>query len=311
MPAGRADYNEMEENTMMSRLLAGVLPGIASTVLALQPVQAADYKIGVLAKDGAAKAKSTWQATADFLGQKLPGDTFTLVPLGFDEVFPAVEKGDVQFFVVNSSMFVTARDKYAASAVATMVVSRQGKSSPAFGGVVFTRANNAAVNTFADLKGKSFMAVDAKSFGGWQMAQKALLDAGIDPSKDFTRLAFGGTHENVVLAVQNGDADAGTVRTDTLEGMAAAGDIGLADFKVLNRQAHADFPFVVSTPLYPEWPIARTSGTDPAAAAKVADALVAMKADDKAAKDAKVAGWSKPLDYGPVEALQKTLGDVK
>jgi twitching motility protein PilJ len=301
----------MEEKTMMSRLLAGVLPGIVSALLALQPAQAADYKVGVLAKDGAAKAKAAWQATADYLAQKLPGDTFTLVPLGFDEVYPAVEKNEVHFFVVNSSMFVTARDKHGAGAIATMVVSRQGKNSPAFGGVIFTRAKNAAINGLADLKGKSFMAVDAKSFGGWQMAQKALLDAGVDSTKDFTRLSFGGTHENVVLAVQNGDADAGTVRTDTLEGMAAAGDIGLEDFKVLNKQTHADFPFVVSTPLYPEWPMAKSSGTDAAAAAKVADALVAMKPDDKAAKDAKVAGWSKPLDYGPVEALQKTLGDVK
>ena len=36
-------------------------------------------------------------------------------------------------------------------------------------------------------------------------------------------------------------------------------------------------------------------------------ALKAMANDDKAAKAAKIVGWSDPLDYGPVEDLQKTL----
>jgi twitching motility protein PilJ len=32
-----------------------------------------------------------------------------------------------------------------------------------------------------------------------------------------------------------------------------------------------------------------------------------MKPDDEAAKNAKIVGWTDPLDYQPVEDLQKTL----
>lgn len=32
-----------------------------------------------------------------------------------------------------------------------------------------------------------------------------------------------------------------------------------------------------------------------------------LKPEDAAAKSAKVVGWTDPLDYGPVEALQKAL----
>lgn len=202
---------------------------------------AGDYKIGVLAKRGAAKAMQKWGATADYLNEKLQGDTFTIVPLDFEQVFPAIENGEVNFFLVNSSMFVTAEVKYGASPIATMVNSRQGEALKSFGGVVLTYLDRDDINSLADIKGKNFMAVKGSSFGGWQMAYKAFLDQGIDPMRDFASVQFGGKHDNVVFAVQNGEADAGTVRTDTLERMAADGDIDLSEFKIIDAKQHAGF----------------------------------------------------------------------
>ncbi len=269
---------------------------------------AAEVKIGVLAKDGPAKALSQWESTAAYLTEKVPGSTFSVVPLDFGAVYDAIEGGAVDFFLVNSSMFVTAQARFGANAVATMVNSRQGKPLNAFGGVVFTYANRDDIATLADLKGKRFMAVEETSFGGWQMAYKVLLDKGIDPKSDFASLEFGGKHENVVFAVQSGAVDAGTVRTDTLERMAAAGDIAMDEFKILHQQQPDGFPFVVSTPLYPEWPFARAAKVADALAAEVGAALKAMPADSPAAQAAKVVGWSDPLDYGTVKALQAALG---
>jgi twitching motility protein PilJ len=188
-----------------------------------------------------------------------------------------------------------------------MVNSRQGKPLNAFGGVIFTAADNDAINALGDLKGKSFMAVEKSSFGGWQMAYKEILDAGVDPLTDFAKLEFGDKHDNVVLAVLNGAVDSGTVRTDTLERMAAGGGIDLEDFKIINKKDHAGFPFVCSSALYPEWPLAKTQKTPDALAQEVVQALKQMAATDQAAKDAKVVGWTDPLDYAPVESLQQSL----
>ena len=264
-------------------------------------------KIGVLAKNGPAKAMGQWKATGDYLSASLPGVSFEIVPLDFKEVNPAVEKEQVAFFLVNSSMFVEAKVRYGAVAVATMINSRQGKPLKAFGGVVITTADNADINDFKDLKGKTFMAVSKSSFGGWQMAYKEILDAEVDPYSDFAKLEFGGKHENVVLAVLNGGVNAGTVRTDTLERMAADETVFMDDFKVIHAQSHLDFPFVCSTPLYPEWPLARVAGTDVDLANKVAEALMKIKPEDPAAQKAKVVGWTTALDYTPVETLQKKL----
>ena len=264
-------------------------------------------KVGVLANNGSAKALKQWGATGEFLTAKI-GQPVEIIPLSFDKVFPAIESGNVDFFLVNSSMFITAKVRYNATAVATMVNSRQGKALKSFGGVVFTSAYNDGINTFADLKGKKFAAVKKSSFGGWQMGYKELIDAGIDPVKDFASLDFSGKHDNVVFAVQNEEVEAGTVRTDTLERMAAAGDISMDDFKILNKKEYGDFPFVCSTTLYPEWPLGKVAATDSALAEKVVAALLEVKPEDKAAKNAKIIGWTAPLDYSGIEALQESLG---
>lgn len=266
-----------------------------------------NYKIGVLAKRGPVKALQKWKPTGNYLTAKIPGKTFEIVPLDFDAVNPAIEKEEVDFFLVNSSMFVTAKVKYGASPIATMINSRQGQPLKSFGGVMLTLAENEEINSLSDLKEKSFMAVKDSSFGGWQMAYKEIIDAGIDPKKDFAALQFGGKHDNVVLAIQNGAVEAGTVRTDTLERMAAEGYVYMDEFRIINQKEHQGFPFVCSTTLYPEWPLAKTQQTPDAVADLVTESLKQMKPGDPAAKSAKVVGWTDPLDYGPVEALQKSL----
>ncbi|MBN2126523.1 MAG: phosphate/phosphite/phosphonate ABC transporter substrate-binding protein [Deltaproteobacteria bacterium] len=265
------------------------------------------YKIGVLAKRGPVKALEMWKATADYLTSAIEGKAFEVVPLDFDEVNAAIEKGKVDFFLVNSSMFVTAKVNYGAVEIATMVNSRQGQPLKSFGGVIIASADNDAVRSLEDLKGKTFMAVQESSFGGWQMAYKEMLDAGIDPLKDLAKLEFGGKHDNVVLAVQNGVVVAGTVRTDTLERMAAEGLIEMDEFRIIEKKDHKDFPFVCSTALYPEWPLARTAKTPDGVAQEVVEALKKLTPEQEAAKNAKIVGWVDSLDYGPVEALQRTL----
>ena len=84
---------------------------IIGCVLALGSVATANetYKISVLAKRGPVKALSQWKATGDYLTAHVADKTFEIVPLDFDEVNPAIEANRVDFFLVNSSMFVTAK----------------------------------------------------------------------------------------------------------------------------------------------------------------------------------------------------------
>ncbi len=116
------------------------------------------------------------------------------------------------------------------------------------------------------------------------------------------------TYRIGVLAVLTGAVDAGTVRTDTLERMAAEGSIYMDKVRVLNPADPPGFPFACSTELYPEWPLDSLRHTPPAVADRMAGALRALEPGDRAARAARIAGWTDPLDYGPVAELQQSLG---
>lgn len=263
--------------------------------------------VGVLSHRGAEATLETWGPTADYLNSAVACCTFEIVPLDFDEVEPAVQYGQVDFVLVNSGIYVNLERRFRVSRIATLN-NRGGQIyHNLFGGVIFARADRDDIADLQDLRGKRFMGVDATSLGGFQMAWRELKAAGIDPYQDFASLRFGGIHDAVVMAVLEGRADAGAVRTNILEGMAAAGLIQMDDFKIINRRYHPEFFFLHSTPLYPEWPFSTLQHTPSDLARKVAVALLLMAPNDPAAIIGRYAGWTIPLDYQLVHDLFQEL----
>jgi PAS domain S-box-containing protein len=267
-----------------------------------------EIRIGVLSHRGETSTLSVWTPTADYLSATLDGYRFTIVPLAFDRVNGSVDSGAVDFILVNPGIYVNLEVQYRVSRIATMN-NRRGNNAlyNIFGGVIFSRRDRLDLKGLKDLKGQRFMAVDETSLGGFQMAWRELTASGINPYQDFSTLIFGGIHDEVVLAVLNRDVDAGTVRTDILERMAAAGTVRLDDFRIINPQTDSEFPFAHSTRLYPEWPFSKVRHTSNTLAQQVAIALLQMPADHPAALTGNYAGWTIPLDYEPVHVLFREL----
>jgi len=266
-------------------------------------------KIGILAKRGAAHCLKKWSPTADYLTEKLPGNKFKIIPIDFDHINNMVDSGAVDFILANSSIYVELEIKFGVNRIATLKNKRLIGTHTYFGGVIFCLKQRENVQRLIELKGKSFMAVKENSFGGWLMAWRELKEKGIDPFSDFSSFSFGGTHDAVVLAVKDGRVDAGTVRTDTLERMQLEGKIDLDYFHVIHDHAE-DFhpPYLHSTRMYPEWPIAKVKHTSDALAESVAIQLIGMSENSTAAKAASCSGWTIPLNYQSVHDCQKILG---
>ncbi len=265
-------------------------------------------KIGVLANLGKEAAVKLWTPTADYIASQIPEYSFAIIPLSFDEISQTVERGEVDFVLTNPSVYVELEHKYGVSRIATIDTMYEGMEYNRFGGVIFTRADRVDIKDMHDLKGKTFIAVHETSFGGWLAARKELKAADIDIYRHFTRLMFSGeSQEQVVLAVRDRKADAGTVRTGILENMTADGKIRLEDFKMLNPQNIEGFALLLSTNLYPEWAFGMLRHTSDELAEKVAAALLMMPSDSNAAMAAKIAGFTIPLDYHPVHELMKEL----
>jgi ABC-type phosphate/phosphonate transport system substrate-binding protein len=264
-----------------------------------QPVQ--EIKIGVLAKRGPELALQKWSATADYLSTALPGYRFDIVPLGFAEIHTAVMEERIDFVLANPAFYVELEKLYGVNRIATLInQDLPGQQLTTFGGVIFVRADRNDIQNIRDLQDNSFMAVEQRSFGGWIMCWRELHQLGFDPKRFFSSLHYGKTHDTVVHAVRNSEVDGGTVRTDTLERMADAGTINLDEFRILNEQQNENFPFKLSTSLYPEWPFAAVKNTSIDLSRQVASALLAMDADEAAARASKSGGWTVPLNYQPV-----------
>ena len=68
-----------------------------------------------------------------------------------------------------------------------------------------------AIQTLADLKGKDVSFGSQSSTSGHLMPRSVLLQAGIDPDKDFRRVAYSGAHDATIAAVASGKVQAGAL----------------------------------------------------------------------------------------------------
>ncbi|HPG20357.1 MAG TPA: PhnD/SsuA/transferrin family substrate-binding protein, partial [Flexilinea sp.] len=282
----------------------GKMPYIDSEPTIVEPYE---LKIGVIAARGIDQCLSQWESTAEYLSDHIENHHFTIVPLSYDEVNAAVENKDVDFILVNPSVYVELEELYGVSSLATMENLVAGESVNKFAGVIFTRADNDEINDLEDIAGKDFAAVDEVSFGGWQMSWYEFLENDIDPLKDFSSISFLGTQDAVVYAVINGDYAAGTVRSDTLESMADEGLINFNEIKVIHQHMDNTLPVVHSTASYPNWPIAKTDHISEDLGNQIAYALITMDPTSQAAADSMTTGWSIPLSYKSVSDVLKAL----
>ena len=265
-----------------------------------------EIKVGVLSHRGDAATLKLWAPTAEYLTNTIVDHQFSILPLDFDEIEPAVANQEIDFLLVNPGIYVVMEVKHRISRIATMNNLVGENKMNLFGGVIFTAASNKRINGLNDLENRSFMAVDKTSLGGYQMAWRELASNGIDMDSDM-EVSFGGIHDKVVQAVLSGDVDAGTVRTGILSSMADQGLIDLSDIKVLNAKSADGFPLSHSTELYPEWPFSKLQHTTNQLAQRVAIALLEMSELEPAVQWGEYAGWTIPLEYQPVHDLLKEL----
>jgi two-component system sensor histidine kinase TtrS len=271
--------------------LAALLP--LSTSIGL-----ADIRIGILAKRGPEVVEQRWSALGQYLANKM-GEKVTFVPLKFTEVMDWTWNNYDQFVFANSWFYVRAKVRRGAKALVT--VKNKG-SGVLFGGVIFAKKES-GIDRLTALRGKVLMCPKFSSAGGWIFQKGVMLKEGIDPEKDCKRLLEGKTHDAVVVAVADGKADVGTVRTNVLERMSEEGKIDVNTFTILHAVQHADFPEKCSTPLYPTWPIASLKNTPPDRAAKLKDALLSIPQNHPALEPCKVERFVEALNYDPLEQL--------
>ena len=108
-----------------------------------------------------------------------------------------------------------------------------------------------AIKSLADLKGKTVSFGSQSSTSGHLMPRSFLLQANIDPDKDFKRVAYSGAHDATIAAVAAGKVEAGALNASVWDKFVAEGKVDTTKVKVFyttpgyfdyNWTVHADMP---------------------------------------------------------------------
>jgi phosphonate transport system substrate-binding protein len=162
---------------------------------------------------------------------------------------------------------------------------------------------NSPAKSLQDLKGKTFAFGSPSSTSGHLMPRYFLLKDGINPDKDFSRIAFSGAHDATVAFVASGRADAGVLNASVLDRLIEKGDANAKAVRVL-----------ATTPPYYDYNWTVRGDLDPAVAKKLTEAFLKLDPANPAHKEildlqrASKFIPTKPENYKGIEDAARAAG---
>jgi phosphonate transport system substrate-binding protein len=152
-------------------------------------------------------------ASGEAIAKMLEEETGLVVKPNVGTDFAAVREamgaGQAHIGWLNTFNYVLASEKY--DVEVGLVTQRYGSTS--YFGQINVGADT-GITTIEDLKGKVFCWVDPNSTSGYIIPRIFLQANGIDPDADFVQTVEAGSHDQVIVAVYNGDCDAGASFVD-------------------------------------------------------------------------------------------------
>ena len=122
-------------------------------------------------------------------------------------------EGKIDISFSNPFIYVHLATQFGAKAM-TRIIEQDGRAE--FRGQIIARKDNTKIQTLEDCRGKSWVAVDPSSAGGYLFPLGLFVDHGLT-LRDFREVVFsGGRQENVILGVYAGLHDFGSIREGSL-----------------------------------------------------------------------------------------------
>lgn len=237
----------------------------------------------------------------EFLRKETGLNIKQIFPDTFEQHMQMVGHAKIDISYSNPFIYVKIAHRYGARAFARVVEIANQEN---FRGQIICRSDNRLIKNIADCRGKSWIAVDSTSAGGYLYPLGHFNAHGIHKT-DFSDIAFapgpGGKQEKVVLAVYAGEYDVGTIREGTLD--VVADKIDIKEIRV-----------IANTRWYPGWVYAARAGLEPKIVEKVRKALLKLDFNQKEYKHILEAADfigvipSDDRDFNPVRELAATVG---
>ena len=284
---------------------------LSLVLVLLSPVSLADhqdeFKLGVFAYRPKPIMEEKYGDLMHYIGAHLPGVRFTYEFMELDELEAAVRSNRVDMVFTNPSHYLMIRNESKLSGVvATFLRDRGGDAVSAIGGVIITRGDNQSINSLQDIAKHKIAAPGRRYLGGYQTQAYELLQAGIDVTGSASIVEVG-RHDTVLRKVLAGEFEVGFIRTSIIEDFISKKLMAPGDIKVINRQSFGGYPFLVSTRLYPEWPLVALPTADDVVVKRIVAAVFNISPTNPISGNGEIYGFSKPASYLPIERLAKGL----
>lgn len=166
-----------------------------------------------------------------YLSEELGVEVEPYTATDYSGIIEAMRSGKVDVAWFGPLSYVLAAD--VAGAEAVVVPFEKEGEEPTYKSIILTQADNDEIQSLEDIEGKTFSFVDPSSTSGYLYPQKMLKDAGVDPEKDLGESRFAGGHDASILAIQNGNVDAGASWDGQLDEMVEAGVVERDQLKIV------------------------------------------------------------------------------
>lgn len=231
--------NSMFVRCMLVFVLTALGAGLACA-------QSAPLKFGVgLFQPDKDKNDATYRPLADYLARRLGREVKLFTVDTWEGLAKSLANGETDLALMGPWGYVLANHEAGAQVVSTILY--EGK--PEYFAITITHPKS-GINTFADLKGKTFAFGDKGSTSGYLIPLHYLMTKGIDPEKYFSKVIYT-KHQAIELAVTRGELDAGADYNRNRDAMIADGLIKAAESKIIWTSAPLpNDAFAVSAALY-------------------------------------------------------------
>ena len=280
--------------------LAGILPARAQGTLPARG-QTGVLRVSAIPDEAPTELQRKFKPLGEYL-QKTTGMKVEFTPVtDYAAVVEGLAAGKIDLAWLGGFTYVQARLR--TGGAATPIVQRAEDQVFTSKFIVPTAST---ARTLADLKGDTFVFGAPSSTSGSLMPRYFLMQAGINPEKDFKTVAFSGAHDATVAFVASGRAEAGVVNSSVLDKLIEEKSPNAARVRVL-----------ATTPPFYDYNWTVRPGLDPALTKKLTDAFLRLdpaQPADKEILDLQRASRfipTRPSNYDGIESAARSAGLLK
>lgn len=288
---------------------------VAGLALAAAPAFAQDWKakypelvFAIIPSENASGVVERYTPFVNYLAKELGTKVTLRIANDYAAIIEGQRAGNIHIGMYGPASFARARmtgAKVDAFAIETNLDGTKGYHS------VFYVKKDSPYQKVEDLKGKNLGLVDPNSTSGNNVPRFALNGMKIEPETFFSKVVYTGSHENAIIALQQGTVDVAAnwwndEQESNLQRMSRKNMVKADDFRIIYKSDQ-----IVNSPM------AYLTELPEDLKAKIRDAVLNLATKDKAAFDKIYEGKQGPLvavdnkAYDPIIELNKFVDELR